>query len=166
MPVEVATEISKRTKLLLWSMGRGRDVMRNIFLRRIFSAPIAVTCQGIQRFIAILRLNLTSCKVNASTPSGNTLLTSSQVLTRKKATWFECRQRSCLPLVRVSSNQTRRYLSQPFISARENCLAQCGRSPWRKGGWQCPPATLAPWRHIAAIAAPPNPALGHRSSWL
>jgi Ketopantoate hydroxymethyltransferase len=102
VPVEVATEISKRTKCSCGPWVRGPGAMRNIFLRKIFSAPIAVICHDTQRSIEISQPNLTSYKKSGSPPSLNIVLTSSQVLIRKKTTSFECRQQNCWLLVRAS----------------------------------------------------------------
>ena len=71
VPVEVATEISRRTSLFLLSMGAGAGCDAQYLFAEDVLGPIAATCHGTVKSIATSPLNMTGCKTSASPLSRN-----------------------------------------------------------------------------------------------
>ena len=72
VPARVATEISKRTKLILLSMGAGAAVMRSICSQKIYWDTHAITCRAMPRHTEISDWNLSACRMKELQRSGNT----------------------------------------------------------------------------------------------
>ena len=64
VPVEVADEISKRTSILVWSMGAGLVAMRNIYTQMIFWDIQTDISQGMLKSIETLKVNLRGFKTS------------------------------------------------------------------------------------------------------
>jgi 3-methyl-2-oxobutanoate hydroxymethyltransferase len=86
VPARVATEISKRTSLILMSMARAQAATRNICSPRTCSAARAGISPATPRSTATSAPNSTGCGTSASRPSRNSAPTSRPASIRRKST--------------------------------------------------------------------------------
>ena len=86
VPARVATEISKRTSLILLSMGAGAAPMRNISSPRMCSAILAATSPATPKSTATSAPNMSACSASASLLSRSSAPTSRRAPIRRRST--------------------------------------------------------------------------------
>ena len=97
VPVEVASAISARLKLLLWSMGAGAGCDAQYLFACDILARTRTTCRATQKSTATSRPNSTACRPSASPPSANSPPMSTPAPIRKSGTWSECQPKNWPP---------------------------------------------------------------------
>ena len=92
VPARVASEIAKRTSLVLMSMGAGSAATRNICSPRTCSAIRAATSRATPKSTATFARNMTGCSASGSPPSRNSAPTSKTARIPRRS--ISCRSRT------------------------------------------------------------------------